>query len=170
MIIKDCLNIGCGCKTFKNAINLDHVHEVGIVDSDIIADGIVLPFKDESFKCVYSSHSFEHLSRKQHSVAIKEWRRVLIDGGKLMIAVPNFELCLKNFLENYHGMKEYWYMTIFGADRYEGDQHLSGVTELYLSDLLFSFGFVSLEWKRTDRYYSSMGVKATKTELPNERI
>ena len=162
--------MGCGEKTYVNAINLDRFHEDGVVDSDVIGDGIVLPFKAQSFKAVFSSHSIEHLSREDHIPAILEWRRVLIEGGHLIITLPDFEVCLQNYTDNYMGNRDYWYMTIFGANRYSGDSHLSGLPQNYLSDLLFNLGFEDLKWKKTGRDYACMGVKVTKTTLSNERI
>lgn len=45
---------------------------------------------DESFGCVYASHILEHL--EDPVTAIKNWWRVLMPGGFLIIAVPHRDL------------------------------------------------------------------------------
>lgn len=50
-------------------------------------DGINLPFPDESQDYVYSSHCLEHIS--DYKTVIKEWYRVLKNGGHIVIVVPH---------------------------------------------------------------------------------
>lgn len=170
MPITDCLNVGCGSVRFFNAVNLDKTHVEKEVEPDILADAIILPFKDDLFKNVLAAHIIEHLIKEHHSFALNEWWRVLIPNGKLFIIVPEFELCLKNYLDNYLGQKEWWYDTIFGANRYAGDRHLSGLTRQYLTDKLFDCGFGKLVWTPPDRGFALMKVVATKTERLPGRI
>ena len=71
------LDIGCGEKKLKGAIGVD-VRKTK--DVDIIADARYLPFKDEVFDHVYSSHLIEHFSHREVKEVIKEWVRVLKRG------------------------------------------------------------------------------------------
>lgn len=50
------------------------------------ADAANLPFEDESFDFVYSSHSFEHML--DPSMAMIEFVRVLKPSGKIFIIIP----------------------------------------------------------------------------------
>lgn len=50
-------------------------------------DGRRLPFDDQSVDTVYNSHTLEHID--DPISAIREWFRVLRDGGYLIIAVPH---------------------------------------------------------------------------------
>jgi len=45
-----------------------------------------IPFKNETFDCVLCSHLIEHLNKPE--LAMKEIRRVLRTGGKLIIILP----------------------------------------------------------------------------------
>lgn len=168
MPITDCLNVGCGGYTFKNAVNLDKTYLPDKINANVIGDCVRLPFKEDVFKWITAFHIMEHLPRRLHSCAISEWWRVLIPGGKIAISLPEFDVCLQNYLDNYLGRKEFWEFTIFGADRYPGDKHLSGLTQVYLTDLMFNYGFGDLEWNKTAKDEACMGVVATKVEqLPN---
>ena len=167
MSITDCLNVGCGGRKFDNAVNIDMTYMKGEVEPDVLCNVLALPFKKETFKWVCASHIIEHLSKNQHYHALKEWRRVLVPDGKIMISFPEFDVCLQNYLDNYQGNREYWNHTIYGANRWEGDRHLSGVTQTYLTDLLFNVGFTNLRWNRTHRELACIGVVATKCkQLP----
>ncbi len=50
-------------------------------------DGKTLPFPDNSQDAVYTSHCLEHI--EDYRSAIREWFRVLRNGGFLVVAVPH---------------------------------------------------------------------------------
>ena len=50
-------------------------------------DGKTLPFSDETYDYVFSSHCLEHI--ENYSQAINEWFRVIKVGGHLVITVPH---------------------------------------------------------------------------------
>lgn len=53
-------------------------------------------FLDNSFEVIYASHVLEHFDYRDEVVAVlREWKRVLVPGGKLHISVPDLEtICL----------------------------------------------------------------------------
>ncbi len=53
------------------------------------ADGRRLPFPDNSFEAVYSSHTLEHVPRAAVATFLAEIRRVLLPGGVLRLALPD---------------------------------------------------------------------------------
>jgi len=53
-------------------------------------NGINLPFEDNHLDYVYNSHVYEHI--KDRSPVLREWMRVLKEGGHLIIAVPHRDL------------------------------------------------------------------------------
>lgn len=77
------LNLGCGEQTYGD-VRLDLYRG----KANIIADAEKpIPFRDNSFDEVYSSHFFEHL--RNPSVALNEMVRVLKRGGKLVLITDN---------------------------------------------------------------------------------
>jgi len=88
--------LGCGGqKTVKQAIGVDRVPKgelipyVGVIsEADIVVDVTgKLPVDDLTADTLICRHILEHI---QNSViALKEWRRILKVGGRLIIAVPN---------------------------------------------------------------------------------
>ncbi len=80
------LNIGCGLKKKEDYINIDISKKVGpdkVVD---IEKG--LPFDDNTFDVIYSSHCLEHIVPGKISLVLKEIVRVAKDGAKLNLVLP----------------------------------------------------------------------------------
>lgn len=46
-----------------------------------------MPFKDESFHTVYSSHCLEHIP--DTALALREWHRILKTGGHMVLLLPH---------------------------------------------------------------------------------
>jgi len=167
------LNLGSGSARFKDTINLD-IAINKFTDADVQADCRILPFRDESFDGIIARHLLEHIDREQHPDTISEWRRVIKKNGTLFIEVPDFEKCIKYFLDNVQGKRDWWYKTIFGAVRFEEDRHLAGITRMYLTDLLFDNGFGKLKWVdnqiQSQRNQPILAVLATKVDFLPERL
>lgn len=52
-------------------------------------------FEDNTVDYIYCCHALEYLDREQAKEALKEWHRVLKEGGILRVAVPNFETIIR---------------------------------------------------------------------------
>lgn len=81
------LDIGCGEKRKKGAIGFD-IRKTAV--TDIVGDATSLPFKDEEFDHIYSSHLIEHFSHREVRTVLKEWIRCLKGGALLRFAVLGF--------------------------------------------------------------------------------
>lgn len=80
------LHLGSGYKYWPGWINID------MMDADIIHDVKTLPmFENESVDEIQAIHVFEHFSRMDIDVILKEWRRVLKNGGKLVMEMPSMD-------------------------------------------------------------------------------
>ena len=83
------INLGSGAYTSPEFINIDsrtmpQVH--------YIADVERLPmFADGSADLIYASHLVEHINRGDLPTVLREWRRVLKNGGILRFGVPDFD-------------------------------------------------------------------------------
>lgn len=104
-----------------NAINLD------IFDSDTFSD-------------IYASHVLEHFNYMAGiNVALKEWNRVLVPGGKIHISVPDLDVLatmltqkdIYNAPERFHIMR-----MLFGGQMDQYDYHQVGLNLEFLSEFL----------------------------------
>jgi SAM-dependent methyltransferase len=79
------LDAGCGemitTRKIPGAIGMD------IDQGDVRGSVYKMPFKDESFGTVVFSEVIEHLAEPE--LALDEIRRVLKDGGKVIVVFPN---------------------------------------------------------------------------------
>jgi predicted SAM-dependent methyltransferase len=90
------LNLGCGTRCLDNWINIDFIKSRKGVIAHNLLKGI--PYPDEYFDVVYSSHVLEHFTKKQGEFFIKECFRVLKKNGVLRIVVPDLEQIVKSYI------------------------------------------------------------------------
>lgn len=94
---KNIIELGCGpIKTVERAIGIDRVPRGAIIPhlngqksiADIVADvSETLPLEDGSQDVLIARHILEHCPMEIKT--LKEWARVLRQGGKMVIAVPD---------------------------------------------------------------------------------
>lgn len=85
---KKILDIGCGEKKYPGSIGID-VRKTK--QADIVANiEKGLPFKDNGFDLVYSSHTLEHIDPKKLVFVIEEIWRITKPSGIIKITVPHF--------------------------------------------------------------------------------
>ncbi len=116
---------------------------------DYVGDcGDLVAFKDNSIDTIYASHVLEHVSyHEDMQTTLKEWFRVLLPGGTVMISVPDFETLCRLFLhkelsgeERFHVMR-----IIFGGQVDPYDFHSVGLTWEFLGSYLNDVGFQNIE-------------------------
>lgn len=77
---------------------------------DIVCDIVNIPVKDQSYDAILCTEVFEHIS--EPAKAVKEFSRILVAGGTLIITAP---FCsLTHFAPYYfaNGYSKYWYQKI----------------------------------------------------------
>lgn len=58
-------------------------------------------FADGSLDVVFASNLFEHLTREQFEATVREARRVLAPGGRLIALQPNYRHCAREYFDDY---------------------------------------------------------------------
>jgi len=82
------LDIGCGKKKYPGSIGLDSNPKS---DADIFTNiEKKLPFTQNSFDFVYSSHTLEHINPKKLVFVLEEIWRVVKPDGKICLIIPHF--------------------------------------------------------------------------------
>jgi predicted SAM-dependent methyltransferase len=90
------LNLGCGGSFHPDWVNMDFKP----ASSKVIAHDLrkPLPFRGNTWDCIYASHVLEHFSRREARLFLNECRRVLRPGGVLRIVVPDLEMIARLYL------------------------------------------------------------------------
>ena len=84
------LNLGSGNQNIPGYLSVDLYDK----RADVLMDARKLEFKDNSVVEIVASHLIEHLNPYHIESILREWRRVLKPGGRLVIEMPNIaELC-----------------------------------------------------------------------------
>jgi len=92
------LNLGCGGNYYNdwNNINLNSVDKDNVIQWDL-RKGI--PYKDNSFDVVYSSHFLEHVDFVIAKYLLKEIYRVLKPNSNFRLVVPNLERTINEYVD-----------------------------------------------------------------------
>ena len=101
-------------------------------------------FADESVSIIYASHVLEHLRyRDELPTALSEFRRVLVQGGQLLVSVPDFERLCRLFLNPSLDLRARCLVmrAVFGAQDDMHDEHKVGLWQEFLVTLLHESGF-----------------------------
>lgn len=128
------LNLGAGRRPIDGWTNID-VHDGQLAyPLDAYADGSV----DE----IRASHLLEHYSHREASAVLAEWVRVLRPGGKLWVAVPDFETVGRAYLK---GEKLPIQQYVMGGHVDEHDYHKCVFDEELLREAMVYVGLSDIE-------------------------
>jgi len=140
------LHLGCGKCHFEGYINID----LGKTRAtDLVCDIRKLPYLDNSVELIETYHVIEHLSRHDLPRALKEWFRVMVPGGVLIIECPDLDKAVKEYVEG----NEKRINNIFGLQRFPGDTHMFGYSFKRLKNLLEEADFKNIKEKEPQDYH-----------------
>jgi predicted SAM-dependent methyltransferase len=145
------LEIGSGQRPEPGYVHTD-ITKQNDVELDRVAPGWELDYPDNSFQVVLALGTIEHMRYKHAQMTFKNVRRMLETGGAFLFDVPNIvQWC--RYLANLHAgytdvpfSEEHILATLYGWQRWDGDEHKSGWSGQLLEDALFKAGFTKLRW------------------------
>ncbi len=166
------LDIGCGNFPYKKIIKEKGYNYVGIDivipknvgrSNFILADAHNLPIKTKSIDLVFNSHFLEHVENPKK--VIKEFERVLINGGYVITLVP--------FMTPFHS-NDFWRFTPLGLKKlfenfeiieFYTPTHIFTKIGHFLDVFMHRLGFKSIgNWirntlSRFDKYFNLKGLE-----------
>lgn len=92
------LNLGCGDKILDGYVNVDVAPSRLGKKPDLLCDLHELTFDDDSADEILSVHVVEHFWRWEVVDILKEWKRVLKKGGRMVLECPNLRSACEQFL------------------------------------------------------------------------
>jgi predicted SAM-dependent methyltransferase len=133
------IEIGVGeRRVYENSVCVD-IRRTSL--TDVIADVRYLPFKDESFDKIFSSHVIEHFSHREVKTVLCEWLRILKNNGEIEIRCPDlrarsFLFALRPSLQDIEN--------IYGKQDYTENYHKCGFSFNLLREMLTDCGIVNV--------------------------
>lgn len=160
------LNYGCGEYKFEGYINIDLEPKV---NPDLVCDirKECFPYAAGTVDEITCLHNIEHIEEQYWPHVFYEFNRVLKLDGDLILAYPEFDVCVKYFLENHKGMKHFWKATLYGRQSYPGDYHVTPVQSPHLSQHLHMAGFLDIKHAPDDVAEYNSFMKAKKGVVMN---
>jgi predicted SAM-dependent methyltransferase len=140
------LHLGCGDKHIDGFINVD-IRKTSATD---ITDNVVylMKFDKKSVDLIYASNVLEHIDKFQYMYAMKNWYRVLKDGGMLRVSVPDFEAMCAYYCQTQDLRSVY--PSLYGGHKDEYDFHKRCWDFQTLKEDLESVGFKNV--RRYDKF------------------
>lgn len=141
------VNVGCGVRILPGYINVD----VQSIEGAIQADMRALPFARESVDLLYCSHVLEHMGRHEWRVVLSRWHDLIVPGGRIRLAVPDFDAVVERYCQTKNLMELLG--LLYGGQRNEYDYHVMAFTFDTLAAGLLDVGFVNVrryDWRKTD--------------------
>lgn len=132
------IHLGCGEINAPGFINVDvipysHVHYVQEVDDLSI-------FPNKYADLIYASHVLEHISHRKITEVLKEWYRVIKEGGVLRLSVPDFDKLIAIYSAEGEDIGAI-IAPLMGGQDHTYNFHKTVFNENYLSEILLSAGF-----------------------------
>ncbi len=134
------LHLGCGGRCLEGYENVD-LRKTRT--TNLVCNIKKLPYSNNSVEIIKTYHTIEHLPKHDFPIALKEWHRILIPKGKLIIECPDFDKSVKEYLAG----KEERINNIFGLQRFLGDTHLFGYNFKRLKKILGEANFTEITEK-----------------------
>ena len=131
------LHLGCGKKVLNGWINIDKIPQHPEVIEDDVS--ILENIQDETVDIIYACHVLEHFGRHEIENVAKCWSKKLKSGGKIRVAVPDFEAVCKRYIEK-KDIRELIGFTS-GGQKNEYDYHKIVFDFQSLKNLLEKVGF-----------------------------
>lgn len=137
------VDLGCGAsKTVEHAIGVDQTPPgekiMNLNNKESVADVISdvskpLPFEDGTFDTLVARHVLEHIS--DQVTTIQNWARVVKEGGRIILALPDARIC-NTILLNPEHKHEYTpeaisnFMQLLGFKPVGKEEHYNGMSFL----------------------------------------
>lgn len=143
------LHLGCGSKIVQGFVNIDIRQDIGVDIVDDISKLTKIP--DNYADLIYACHVLEHISRHENINTLKRWYSVLKFGGKLRLAVPDFEKIVKIYNSGI-SLKQL-IGSLYGGQNYPNNCHYYCWDFSTLKEDLLFVGFKEIdryEWRSTE--------------------
>lgn len=113
------------------------------IDRKLGTEAFPLNYPDNSVEEIRASHILEHFAYADVEKALAEWLRVLKPGGRIRIAVPDFDRVMDSRIAG-GDPQEMWRFYLMGGQEHADDFHRSAFTHEILERFMGCAGFENI--------------------------
>ena len=141
------LEIGCGERPTPGYIHNDMNPFPGV---ELVGDPWAITIDSNSLTEVLALGVIEHLTYKQTEETFKNVYRMLATGGEFVFDVPDIPVWCQYVVDYFNGVSipfdiDHVFSTLYGWQRWPGDEHKSGWYPQKLDEYLKNSGFVNYQ-------------------------
>jgi GT2 family glycosyltransferase len=146
------LNLGCGDMILPDYTNVDKYNPKADKDWDAVS----LPLSNNCVDEIYACHLIEHFDFHQGQEVLKEWKRVLKEGGVLIVETPDFLASCKKFINSNEQERINLYGHFFATPWIAGQIHKFLYTPIQMRWTLELLGFKEIHQIPALRYVENV--------------
>jgi predicted SAM-dependent methyltransferase len=165
------LHLGCGGERWRDFVNVDlYSFDENQKDSsrsgcvaDVFADIRDLRLEDNSVEEIFTSHTLEHFVKWEAIEMIADWHRILRNGGRLVVEMPDFVRCVAWLFHPLSHRRQLARNQFYGNqwDRLEYETHRYVWSAREFRKALIEAGFSKVEiTHQTQTHYSGRDMRA----------
>ncbi len=146
----DRLELGCGARPTPGYLHQDVTAQEG-VELDFICTPCEIALPEASLTEIIALGVMEHLRFAEVHETLAHLHGLLKEGGELLFDVPDMKVWAEYLMNVTHGASEknpftdeHVWSTIYGWQRWPGDEHKSGWTRESITDALTDAGFQTI--------------------------
>lgn len=160
------LEMGCGQRPTPGWLHSDLNAFPGV---DIVGPAWEIALPDESLEAVLAVAFMEHLTYAEFAKTLVNVRRMLQPGGKFYFDVPDCPVWCDYLVRINRGervpfTREAIYKTLYGHQRWGGDEHKSGWDNETLAKALDDAGFIDIEYG--PEHFLALGIERVRFHRP----
>ena len=142
------LELGCGQRPTEGYIHNDLNDFEGV---DLVGNPWEIELPDGSLCEVLALGLMEHLTYNQFNLTLLNVHRMLETGGLFLFDVPDIPVWCKYVVDHFEGKEipftiDHAFSTLYGWQRWPGDEHKSGWYRSKLDEALRAAGFTKFEY------------------------
>lgn len=164
---KKVVDLGCGAMEDSYKTNEGQVIRVDIreeVQPDYRCDLRSLPFANEYFDVVFSSHTLEHFPKMEVPKVLDEMVRIMKADGEMRLVLPNIEWAARHIVNQEIDIDVM--NVLYGAQTYEENFHKMGFTPKIVEQLLTERGFIKFDWAHENYHMMVRAWRVVPKEMP----
>jgi predicted SAM-dependent methyltransferase len=138
------IDLGCGPEAhwwnFGPGYNVDRVDIRDECNPDYRCDLRRLPFNEDEYDVVFSSHTLEHFARDEVDEVLTEWTRIMKPTGEMTLIVPDLTWAAQQIINAKGRVSQDSYNVLYGSQEYRENFHKVGFTLAILKKHLTRHG------------------------------